>query len=43
MMIEVFRFLMNTGPVLWFGNLTNPYPIRYVYRTEEIDSDLQDE
>ena len=41
-MIHVFRFQISNGLVEWFGNLTHPYPVRYVYRTQEIDSLLQE-
>ena len=42
MIIQVFRFAVHLGFLTWSGNLTHPYPIRYVYRTEEIDQEIQD-
>ncbi len=42
MIISVYRFTIISGLLEWHGNLTHPYPIRYVYTAEELDSDLQD-
>jgi hypothetical protein len=40
MIIQVFRFTVNLGFITWYGNLTHPYPITYVYKSEEIDQEL---
>jgi hypothetical protein len=31
MVINVYRFLIQESSVQWHGNLTHPYPIRYIY------------
>jgi hypothetical protein len=42
MIIAVFRFELVSGGIKWTGNLTHPYPIRYAYTTQEINSLLED-
>ena len=35
MIIEVYYVMVQNGPVLWLGNITHPYPFRYVYTYKE--------
>jgi len=37
MIIGVYPFVILTGSAVWFGNLTHPYPFRYVYYYQEPD------
>jgi hypothetical protein len=41
-MIHVFRFELRLGLQRWYGNLTYPHPIRYVYSHEEADTSIQE-
>jgi len=42
MIIEVYRFNLATGPLVWHGNLTHGIQIRYAYQPKVDYTELED-